>query len=332
MKHLKVGIVTAAIIVAAFFATEKKAEAALTTNNVNLKVEKAYTVSESEKTPVKWDSIMQDGDKIILQWFAKKDVSTYAIYRSTSKNGSYKKIAEVEGNAVDYICGYSDQEVTYGKTYYYKIKALNALYGKYSDYSEIAQIKMQLSVPYILRINSFKGAFNIIVGGKKYTGFEIYDGERLIGTTMEAYLVSLRKGFHKLQVRAFLDNSSTRVYSEKSPVGIFVVTGTGKIYQITPDSDPITPEIKKVKRGKTSLKLILHGSPKLYDGIRIQAEVSGKGYSKKVKMPYAKKTFKKLTPGTTYKIKLRTIKKTKIDGATIVLYSDWVTKKVKTKK
>ena len=43
----------------------------------------------------------------------------YAIYRSTKKNGTYKKVATVTGTS------YKDVKLTKGKTYYYKIKAVN---------------------------------------------------------------------------------------------------------------------------------------------------------------------------------------------------------------
>jgi len=54
-----------------------------------------------------------------ITWGKVKGADEYAIYRSTKKNGTYKKVATVTGTS------YKDVKLTKGKTYYYKIKAVN---------------------------------------------------------------------------------------------------------------------------------------------------------------------------------------------------------------
>ena len=68
-----------------------------------------------------------------VKWKKIAGAYAYRVQRSTSKNGRYKKIATVK-SANEYI----DETVEKGKTYYYKIQALNRVNKKYgvSDYSK----------------------------------------------------------------------------------------------------------------------------------------------------------------------------------------------------
>ena len=58
---------------------------------------------------------------IKLTWKSIKGSSGYAVYRSGSKTGSYKKIGTTKGTS---STAYRDKTVTTGKRYYYKVKAL----------------------------------------------------------------------------------------------------------------------------------------------------------------------------------------------------------------
>lgn len=84
------------------------------------------------------------GKKIQIKW---NDFNIYGpeqirIYRSTSKNGTYKKIKSLSGTDRD--AGYFiDKTVTAGKTYYYKVREAMK-YGddwKYTEYSSIKSAK-----------------------------------------------------------------------------------------------------------------------------------------------------------------------------------------------
>ncbi len=73
---------------------------------------------------------------MLLTWKKVSGSNGYQIYRSTSKNSGYKKIATVNGaNAVSY----EDAELSAGKTYYYKIRAFkkNSKKNEYSSYSGV---------------------------------------------------------------------------------------------------------------------------------------------------------------------------------------------------
>lgn len=63
----------------------------------------------------KINSITQQKKKLVLKWKKVKDAKQYVIYRSTTPNGKYKKIASVSKLT------YTDKGVKKGKTYYYKI-------------------------------------------------------------------------------------------------------------------------------------------------------------------------------------------------------------------
>lgn len=61
-------------------------------------------------------------DELKIKWGKVTGATEYKIYRSTSKTGSYKKIAEVPAKGTP-ILSYIDEKVISGKTYYYKVQA-----------------------------------------------------------------------------------------------------------------------------------------------------------------------------------------------------------------
>lgn len=70
---------------------------------------------------------------LTIQWKKVSGADGYVLYRSTSKNGSYKKIASLKSSKVSY----TDTKLTTGKKYYYKVRAYQTIkkkkvYGKYS--------------------------------------------------------------------------------------------------------------------------------------------------------------------------------------------------------
>ncbi len=70
--------------------------------------------------------------KVCITWKAPKVTSTYYIYRSTSKNGTYKKLAAVSSKKK----AYTDKKVSKKKTYYYRIRAVKTMNSTkaYSSY------------------------------------------------------------------------------------------------------------------------------------------------------------------------------------------------------
>lgn len=94
-------------------------------------INSGYSKAVSNRTlkQVKISSIkatITDGLK--LKWGKITDASSYRIFRSTSKNGNYKRIATVAAKdaSAQY---YTDHKVKEGKTYYYKVQAYSSENG-----------------------------------------------------------------------------------------------------------------------------------------------------------------------------------------------------------
>lgn len=70
-------------------------------------------------------------DHLLLKWSKVAGATKYKIFRSSAKNGSYKKIAIVPGSGSSYQT-YTDKSVISGKTYYYRIQAYSEEKGAIS--------------------------------------------------------------------------------------------------------------------------------------------------------------------------------------------------------
>lgn len=72
---------------------------------------------------------------VVLSWNSVSNATSYLVYRSTSANGSYSKIGDSNYSS------YSDNNVSIGKTYYYKVKASNS--AGQSDYSNYVSVTLE---------------------------------------------------------------------------------------------------------------------------------------------------------------------------------------------
>ena len=130
------------------------------------------TISFTDKLTIS----SNDNKTATLKWKGSDDITAQKIYRSTKKNGKYKCIAALDGNASSYV----DKTIKPLKTYYYKIEAgINNGYQKQSIYSNIHKIKVTgLSTP-VMNVKVEKGKNGvryIVIKMKKCDGkyFEIY--------------------------------------------------------------------------------------------------------------------------------------------------------------
>ena len=94
------------------FAQTNKANQVITTD---CKPDKVTNVQVAKKTST----------CIKLQWSSVKCATGYRIYRSTMKNGIYRKIEEVCGKT-----SFRDKNLRSGKKYYYKVRAFKELNGQ----------------------------------------------------------------------------------------------------------------------------------------------------------------------------------------------------------
>lgn len=79
--------------------------------------------------------------KAQISWKKVSNVTGYEIYRSSSKNGQYKKIAAIPSKNLKY----TDAKLTSGKKYYYKVRAYKKVSGKYiyGSYSAKKAVKVK---------------------------------------------------------------------------------------------------------------------------------------------------------------------------------------------
>lgn len=89
------------------------------------------TTSPAKVTNLHTDSKTKTSIKI--DWNTVSRASGYAVYRSTSKEGTYKRVATVKSSY------YSNKGLTKGKKYYYKVRAFKTVDGKnyYGSYSSV---------------------------------------------------------------------------------------------------------------------------------------------------------------------------------------------------
>lgn len=77
-----------------------------------------------------------------VTWKKVSGATGYEVYRSTSKDGKYKKVKTIKNSKT---VSYKDKKVTSGKKYYYKVRTYKTVSGKkvYSNYSSVKSIKVK---------------------------------------------------------------------------------------------------------------------------------------------------------------------------------------------
>ena len=103
----------------------------------NTDANSAYSAIKSRMCDLKRPNVtiqLTSAGNPYLKWSEISGAEKYYVYRATSKSGSYTRIGTAtEGK-------YVDKDVTEGKTYYYKVKAIHAKSGANSAYSAIDYI------------------------------------------------------------------------------------------------------------------------------------------------------------------------------------------------
>jgi hypothetical protein len=96
------------------------------------------TATKTAKPTIK--SATLSNRKVTLKWDNISGENGYQIYYSTSKNGTYKKLATVGANKTKF----TSDKLTMGKTYYFKIRAYKTVGDDtvYSAFSNIKSVKI----------------------------------------------------------------------------------------------------------------------------------------------------------------------------------------------
>lgn len=136
------------------------------------------TVKKADITKIE----SQSSSKLKLTWKKVSGANGYVLYRSTSKNGTYKKIKTISSGSTT---SYTNSNLSSGKTYYYKIKARNKVNGKtgYGTYSTVRStgVIKRASITSV----TGAGATKITVSWKKVdgsSGYNIYRSTSEKGT------------------------------------------------------------------------------------------------------------------------------------------------------
>ena len=162
-----------------------------------------------------------------ISWGKVSYATGYAVYRATSKNGTYKYIGKTSKNY------YTDAKRTTGTTYYYKVRAYRTVNkaNKYGAYSAIVYAKALPATPVLTAKNA--GARKIKLSWKKISGahgYEIYratskNGKYALakrvtsGSTLSFTNTGLTKGkTYYYKIRAYRTVKGSRKYGAFSTV------------------------------------------------------------------------------------------------------------------
>lgn len=159
-----------------------------------------------------------------LTWKEIPNVTGYNIYRSTSKNGTFKKVGSATTNS------YTDKGLSKGKTYYYKVACYVNSDGKQaiSAYSSVVSVKAAAPAPAQVSAKKAKSGAAKITWSKSTgaNGYEVYMAASAngkftkAGTISKSATVSFNKSGLKsgktyfFKVRAYTTVGGKKVYSD----------------------------------------------------------------------------------------------------------------------
>lgn len=177
--------------------------------------------SKAESLKISWKRVKASSSKY---------VSGYAIYRSTSKNGTYKKIKTItNGKTSSYI----DSGLVTGNTYYYKVRVYQKAGGK-TIYGAYSSVKSKQVVPAKPTIQAVSANYNTVtVSWKKVdgsSGYKVYRAAEENGTykavktitsanTLSYKNTNLTTGqTYYYKVRAYVNKGGKKIYGAYSDV------------------------------------------------------------------------------------------------------------------
>lgn len=148
--------------------------------------------------------------KIKVSWDKMDGVDGYQVYRSTSKNGTYKRAySTADPDKTWYI----NTGRTTGKTYYYKVRGYKEIDGK-KVYTKFSAVKSAYARPNKVKIESITTSGNIFIA------FDL-DWKDVSGATGYQVYIS-EQG----------ENDYTRVGNYTERKASFDIPDTGKLYDV----------------------------------------------------------------------------------------------------
>lgn len=154
-----------------------------------------------------------------VSWNSLKDITSYELYRSSSLNGEYTKIATTKG------LFYSDTSALYNKKYYYKLSAIPMQGAQYtSELSVSKSIKHILPTPRIKKVKKIgKKRIFITISSTRYDGFIVYMGNKkktkkavnfIKGNKCVLAIKPKKKKY--IRVQAYIMQNNKRIFSSYS--------------------------------------------------------------------------------------------------------------------
>ena len=163
-----------------------------------------------------------------LSWNSVMNATGYNVYRSTSKNGTYKKIGSSTTNS------YTDKGLTKGKTYYYKVASYVNSNGKQilSSYSAVKSFSASAPAPATISAAKTKAGVAKITWGKSTgaSGYEVFMAKSSSGSYSKIATISkastlsytktgLTKGkTYFFKVRSYTTVNGKKIYSDYTKV------------------------------------------------------------------------------------------------------------------
>lgn len=171
---------------------------------------------------------------VTIKWTRADGIASYTLYRSTSKNGTYKKITKTTD------LSYADTSVKAGKTYYYKVVGNPSASGAKKVTSEIISVK---AVPgaTTMKKTAYSTASSITVTWKAFSGADGYRVfRRAVGeekwtkladvTSGTKYIDKTASGKYQYCVAAYQIVSGTKYIGYKSdPIQTRTLTAVGNL-------------------------------------------------------------------------------------------------------
>ena len=143
----------------------------ITVTNVN-GISKSVDIAVKPASPKNVDVTAKSTTSAVISWKGGTNVTGYNVYRSTTKNGTYKKVGSSSTTS------YTDKGLTKGKTYFYKVASYSNSNGKQviSEYSAPVSITACAPAPATVSAKKAKsGAAKITwVKSTGCTGYEVY--------------------------------------------------------------------------------------------------------------------------------------------------------------
>lgn len=244
-----------------------------------------------------------------LSWDKIQDADGYQIYQSTSKSGSYSRIATVKGETTT---SYYSTGLKQNKTYYYKVRAYKGS-TKY-PFSSVMSAKTIVKIS----VNSItsSGSGTLVLKWDKVSGVKAYQIYRKVSGGTYAKIATVSGDSNVTYTDKKLSTSKTYYYKIRAYQKQNGVTGYGNFSTETEARTIAKTSITGVVSNEDGMKISWKNIKNAYQ-YQIYRSTAKKGTYKRIKTVSASKTTYTDTTATadkTYYYKVRT--RNRVNGVT----------------